>query len=151
MKNGDKILDIGCGSGILSVGGLLFGGGYADLADIDKNAAFAVDENMKTNGILPEKYTFFAGDILSDDRLDAKFSGGGYDIVCANIVADIVSALSEKVGKYLKKGGIFISSGVIAEREKDVERSLAENGFDVVELKKMGNWRAFTAKISLEE
>ncbi|MBR2594460.1 MAG: 50S ribosomal protein L11 methyltransferase [Firmicutes bacterium] len=151
IKGGEKILDIGCGSGILSVGGLLLGADHAELIDIDKNAAAAADANMKLNKIPAEKYNSAFGDILEDREFDASYQGKNFDCVVANIVADIIIALSEMVPKYLKNGGIFISSGIIYEREEDVRESLIANGFQIVEMKEMGNWRAFVTRFSLEE
>ncbi|MBQ7242098.1 MAG: 50S ribosomal protein L11 methyltransferase [Firmicutes bacterium] len=151
IKGGEKILDIGCGSGILSVGGLLLGADHAELIDIDKNAAAAADANMKLNKIPAERYNSAFGDILEDREFDASYQGKNFDCVVANIVADIIIALSEMVPKYLKNGGIFISSGIISEREEDVRESLIANGFQIIEMKEMGNWRAFVTRFSLEE
>lgn len=150
VKKGDKILDIGCGSGILSVASVLLGGDFVDCIDIDKNAAQVTAENMALNKISSEKFKAAAGDILTDLEFDKEYSGNSYDCVVANIVADIVIELSGMVPRYIKKNGIFISSGIIAEREDEVKENLLENGFSIIETKMMGSWRAIVSVFSGE-
>ena len=93
LAQGEKLLDLGCGSGILSIGALLLGAESACAVDIDDNSVRIAAENAQKNGISPERYTAFCGDITSDEKLREKI-GGGYDIVCANIVADVLIAMS---------------------------------------------------------
>ena len=111
VKDGDKVLDIGCGSGILSIASLLLGAGHADAVDIDPNAVDIAYTNAGMNGIGKDVYTVVSGNILLDEELDKQYSGKKYDVVEANIVADVIIALTEKIPEYIKKGSIFISSG----------------------------------------
>ncbi len=146
IKEGDKVLDIGCGSGILFIASLLLGAGGADAVDIDPNAVKIVTENAERNGIDPSLYNVYAGNILEDENLAEKFGGNKYDIVEANIVADIIIAVCPMARNFIKKGGVFISSGIIDTRCAEVENALRENGFTVLDIKKRKDWRAIAAR-----
>lgn len=146
VKEGDKILDIGCGSGILSIASLLVGASYADAVDIDTNAIDIAYENSDMNDIPREKYNVMAGNILGDEELYNKFATKSYDVVEANIVADIIVALSKMVPDFIKDNGIFISSGIITDRLEDVYNALAENGFTVIETKTKKDWAAVVSR-----
>lgn len=142
LKKGDKVLDIGCGSGILSLASLLLGAETADAVDIDPNAVEIAYENASMNHIEKERFQVQAGNILEDEKLHQQYQNQNYDIVEANIVADIIIALSSMVPQYLKKNGIFIASGIITERLADVYAGLKENGFEILETKKKKDWAA---------
>lgn len=146
VKEGDKILDIGCGSGILSIASLLVGASYADAVDIDPNAINIAYENSDMNDIPREKYNVMAGNILGDKELYEKFATKSYDVVEANIVADIIVALSKMVPAFIKDNGIFISSGIITDRLDDVYNALDENGFTVLETKTKKDWAAIVSR-----
>lgn len=146
VKKEDKVLDIGCGSGILSVASLLLGASEADAVDIDPNAVDIAYENSDRNDIARERYHVAAGDILGDAALHEKYSGKTYDVVEANIVADVIIALSSKVPCYLKDGGIFITSGIIRERLEDVYGALEKNGFKVLDTKYKKDWVAIASR-----
>ena len=146
LKEGDRVLDIGCGSGILSIASLLLGAKSAEAVDIDPNAVQVVTENMERNGISTDRYHVYAGNILEDEGLIARFSGQAYDVVEANIVADIIIALSSMVPKMIKPEGIFISSGIISERLNDVEQTLQENGFRILDIKREKDWVAIASR-----
>ncbi len=142
---GSSILDIGCGSGILSVISILLGANNAVAVDIDPNCEKIAAANAAANGVGPDKYTVYTGDILSDDSLKAKLPR--FDIVVANIVADVIVRLAGDVKNYLKKDGIFICSGIIDFRENDVTAALEKNGFDIIGTAGEGEWAAIAAKL----
>lgn len=140
LHGGEKILDLGCGSGILSVIGLLLGAESADAVDIDSNAVDAAYDNLERNHLPRERYHVTAGDILTDPTLRKQYSERKYDIVLANIVADVIIALSAFVKEFLKKDGTFICSGIIAERTDEVADALRGNGLAVNEIRTDEDW-----------
>ena len=146
VKKGDRILDIGCGSGILSLASLLLGGEYAAAVDIDPNAIKIVTENMEMNDIDKDRFDVYAGDILEDEKFISLFSGKAYDVIEANIVADIIIALCPIIPQFIKDNGIFISSGIISDRFDDVVYALEENGFKVKDVKRKKDWVAICAQ-----
>ncbi len=146
MREGDNVLDIGCGSGILSIASLLLGASHADAVDIDPNAVDIAYTNAGMNGIGRDTYNVVSGNILADDELDKAYSGKKYDVVEANIVADVIIALTEKIPQYIKDGGIFVSSGIIVERLDDVLEALKSRGFALIEVVKDKGWAAVASK-----
>lgn len=146
VKAEDLILDIGCGSGILSIAALLLGAREADAVDIDPNAMQIAYENSDRNEIPREKYHVCAGNILEDAALHEKYSGKKYDLVEANIVADVIIALTKKVPDYMKNGGIFLCSGIITERKEDVLEGLRTGGFLPLEVREKKGWVAIAAR-----
>ncbi len=146
LKKDDKVLDIGCGSGILSIASLLLGAKAADAVDIDPNAMEIAYENSDRNDIPRENYHVCAGNILEDEALYQKYSGKKYDMVEANIVADVIIALTKKVPAYLKDGGIFLCSGIITERKEDVLSALDAGGYTVLSVQEKKGWVAVAAR-----
>ena len=146
LKKDDMVLDIGCGSGILSIASLLLGAKYADAVDIDPNAIDIAYTNAGMNDIGRETYDVVSGNILEDEDLNEKYSGKKYDVVEANIVADVIIALTDKIPQYIKDGGVFISSGIIVERLDDVLEALKGHGFEVLEVKKKKGWSAIASR-----
>lgn len=146
LKKDDMVLDIGCGSGILSIASLLLGAKYADAVDIDPNAIDIAYTNAGMNDIGRETYDVVSGNILEDEDLNEKYSRKKYDVVEANIVADVIIALTEKIPQYIKDGGVFISSGIIVERLDDVLEALKGHGFEVLEVKKKKGWSAIASR-----
>lgn len=146
VRKGDKMLDIGCGSGILSIAALLLEAREADAVDIDPNAIQIAYENSDRNGIDRGLYHVCAGNILEDSQLHDKYSGKQYDLVAANIVADVVIGLTKQVPDYLKTGGIFLCSGIITERKEDVLTALAAGGFRVEDIREKKGWVAIAAR-----
>ncbi len=142
IKENDIVLDIGCGSGILSIASLLLGAKYADAVDIDTNAIKIAYENLQMNNISCDRYNVVSGDILNDEILQECYTGRNYDIVVANIVADIIISLSKQVPLYIKKSGLFICSGIITDRLEEVYRALKYNDFKVEDTKIKGDWAA---------
>ncbi|MBQ8348334.1 MAG: 50S ribosomal protein L11 methyltransferase [Ruminococcus sp.] len=141
LKTGDKLLDMGCGSGILSIGAMLLGAESAVAVDIEQNAAATAMENALKNHISSEKYKTYYGNILTDaklaDEIDCK-----YDIITANIVADVLIAMKEFFVRYLKKGGTLIVSGIIEERMHEVIEALESVGFSGPEANIKEGWAA---------
>lgn len=140
VKPDYSILDLGCGTGILSVISLMIGASNATAIDIDANAVDIAYENAELNGVAREKYTVTSGNVLSDQGLQRKICNNSFDIVVANIVADVIIALSPLAPKCLKSGGIFISSGIISQRLDEVKAALTENDFDILEILSRDDW-----------
>lgn len=142
---GRTVLDLGCGSGILSIAALLLGARDAFACDIDDKCVGVAYENAALNGIGREHYTVRAGDVLSDKRLAREF-GGDYDIVVANIVADVIIALAPQVRPLLKKGGLFLCSGIIDDRAVEVADALRLAGWAIMEARESEGWFSYLCK-----
>ena len=132
VQSGDRILDLGCGSGILAIAALRLDAANAMCADIDPVAERVVSANMQMNSVDPSRYTIRIGDILSDEKLRSEL-GNGYDIVVANIVAHVIIGLSPFIKDFMKPNGYFLCSGIIDEREDEVRAALLKEGFTVVQ------------------
>jgi ribosomal protein L11 methyltransferase len=148
VRQGDKIADLGCGSGILSIISLILGGGYAFACDIESSAQNVAYENAALNGISQESgcYEVLIANILTDEVLQERLSGMQFDIVVANIVADIIIALSPLAARFIKKDGMFIVSGIVKERLQEVQKAMTESGFEITETTTMDEWVSCTAK-----
>ncbi len=146
VKKGDRVCDLGCGSGILSVISLLLGAEYAYAVDIDPNCEKIAYENAALNGIGKDTYLVQCGNVLTDNKLCERLANEKYDIVVANIVADVIIPLSKKVRSFMKEGGYFITSGIIDFRMEEVKNELCENGFEILEIKHDGDWYAFVCR-----
>lgn len=132
VRTGDTILDLGCGSGILAIAALLLGARNALCVDIDPVAERVVRDNIDMNGIDPARCSIRVGNILADTALQNSI-GTGYDIVAANIVADVIIALCPLVKNFVKQQGLFLCSGIIDERAEEVRAALISAGFTVLE------------------
>ena len=146
MQPGQEVLDVGCGSGILSIIALLLGAKEASATDVDIHAVEAAIENARVNGIESDIYTVLTGDVISDADFRHKVGEHKFDMVLANIFAEIIIPLSGVVKEMMKPGALFITSGIIDEREEDVRKALTENGFEIMEVTHSGGWVSFTAK-----
>lgn len=140
IKPGIKMLDLGCGSGILSIISLLLGADEAVAVDIDPNAVDTAYQNAARNGVGKEKYTVLAGNVVTDADIQDKISKNKYEVVAANIVADVIIGLAPKAREYMKEGGVFITSGIISDRIDDVKAALIENGFEIKEINQRKDW-----------
>ena len=137
MKKGDTVLDVGCGSGILSIATLLLGADSAVGVDIDETAVRTAAENAEINGV-GDRYKAICGSFT--DKVEGK-----YDIVLANIVADAIMFLSEGVRDFMKDGAVYITSGIIDTRAEEVKRSVSRY-FDVIEEHIENGWACFALK-----
>ena len=142
VQPGMRVLDLGCGSGILSIAALLLGADSAFGCDIDDKAVDVAYENAALNGIGKDRYTVRAGDVLSDKRLRADM-GAGYDIVVANIVADVIISLAATARDLMAPGGYFLCSGIIDDRAAEVKGKLVENGFTILEENTSEGWYSY--------
>ncbi|MBQ3885527.1 MAG: 50S ribosomal protein L11 methyltransferase [Ruminococcus sp.] len=141
LSKDDVILDMGCGSGILSIGAMLLGAKRAVAVDIEQNAAETALENAVKNNISPELYETHFGNILSDEKLASEIDYK-YDIITANIVADVLIAMKDHFVRYIKKGGTLIVSGIIEERMDEVIDALKSVGFSSPEVNVKEGWAA---------
>ena len=137
-----RVLDLGCGSGILSIAALLLGADSAFGCDIDEKAVKVAYENAALNGIGQDRYTVRAGDVLTDAGLRREM-GGGYDIVVANIVADVIIALADTANGLKAPNGLFLCSGIIDDRAEEVEARLRAAGLAVLERNQSEGWYSF--------
>ncbi len=145
VKKGDSVLDVGCGSGILSIAALKLGAAHATAIDIDEVAVKVATENMEVNHIPASQYTLFDGDLITNSFLKVK-AGTGHDIVVANILADVIIPLTGVIRPHLKKGGLYITSGIINTKEEEVREALIANGFEILGVEYMKEWCCFIAK-----
>jgi len=139
ITGGETVLDIGCGSGILSIASLLLGAESAVGVDIDALAVKTARINAEENGFTQPQFTVLQGNL--SDKVSGKFR-----IVVANIVADIIMQFNTQVGDFLEDGGVYITGGIIESREDDVLRSFAANGFKVLERRENNGWLVFVLK-----
>ena len=142
IHGGESVLDLGCGSGILSIAALRLGAARAFACDIDEKCVDVAYENAALNGIGKDRYTVRWGDVLSDEALRQEM-GGGYDVVVANIVADVIMGLSGSVHPFLKAGGLFLCSGIIDDRAEEVLAKLKGDGWDVFEQRSSEGWFSY--------
>ena len=164
LKTENKLIDVGCGSGILSIVGMKLGAECALGVDIDENASRTSVENTLINNIhasyieedelnglsliplVDDTVRFYSGNVLEDVDLCKKTGFDRFDVVVANILADIIIPLSKVVSKYMRKGALFISSGIINTKEDAVREALISNDFEIVEVLHMNDWVSFVAR-----
>ena len=145
---GAPVLDLGCGSGILSIAALALGASEALAVDIDPKAVDVAYENAALNGIGRDRYTVRAGDVLSDSALRAEIGGARYPLVLANIVADVIIPLSGAAGEWLTADGVFLCSGIIDSRADEVAAALEKNGLRVFDRRERSGWVSLAARRS---
>ena len=143
----DSVLDLGSGSGILSIVSLLFGAKDAVSVDIDENSLKTISENLKRNNIDEDKCKIFIGNIIEDFDLQNKILQKQYDIVLANIVADVIIAILPLVKRAIKPDGIFIASGIIEDRISEVKEKLTSEGFIIISEKRSADWAEFMCRL----
>lgn len=136
-----RLLDLGCGSGILFIGGLLLGAKSAYAVDIEENAVRIAGENAAENHLDPDSYTISCGNVITDAALTEAI-GTGYDVITANIVADVIKAMAPLFPRFLKPDGTLILSGIITERADEVLETVTAQGFAVLEKREASGWCA---------
>ena len=142
-----ELLDVGTGSGILAIVALMYGAGHAVGTDLDPCATEAVRENMEMNGIDPAKFEMMIGNIITEKEIQDRVGYGKYDIVVANILAEVLVPLMPVVAKCLKPGGTVITSGIINGKEGLVADAMKAAGLTVVEITQQGEWMQCTASM----
>ncbi len=140
------ILDVGCGSGILGMLALKFGAAYSVGTDLDPCAITATHENMETNGISRGQYEVMIGNIIDDEEVKKQAGYERFDIAAANILADVLVPLTPVIREHLKPGGIYITSGIIEDKEETVIEAVKAAGFEVLEVTRQGEWVSVTAR-----
>lgn len=141
-----ELLDVGTGSGILAILSLMFGAKHAVGTDLDICAVEAVAQNCEVNGIDPAQFDMMIGNIITDKEVQDKVGYECYDIVVANILADVLVPLTPVIVHQLKKGGIYITSGIIDDKEQTVVEAVKAAGLEVLEVTYQGEWVSVTAR-----
>lgn len=144
-----NLLDVGTGSGILAILALMYGAGHAVGTDLDSCAVEAVAQNMKANGISEESFQMMIGNIITDTDVQDKVGYECYDIVVANILADVLVPLTPVIVHHMKKGGVYITSGIINTKEETVRQAVEAAGLTVLEVTYQGEWVSVTARKDL--
>ena len=141
-----KVLDVGCGSGILSIVALKLGASEVVGTDLDADCMISTKENMEVNRLDAGLGTFYVGNLIDDEELQQKVGTEVYDIVVANILADVIIPMAPVIPARLKKGGYFITSGIIDFKENEVKAAIEKAGLEVVEINHQGEWVNITAR-----
>ncbi|MDY4838569.1 MAG: 50S ribosomal protein L11 methyltransferase [Lachnospiraceae bacterium] len=146
MNEGDKVLDVGCGSGILSIVALKLGASHIVGTDLDENCMTSTYENMAVNHLDKELGEFYVGNLIDDTALQKQVGTEEYDIVVANILADVIIPMAPVIPARLKENGIFITSGIIDFKENEVKAAIEAAGLTVLEINHQGEWVNITAQ-----
>ena len=146
VKNGDLVLDVGCGSGILGMLALKFGAGHSIGTDLDPCALDATHENMEVNGIAKDQYKVMIGNIIDDKDVQDAVEYEKYDIVLANILADVLEPLTPVIVHQMKPGAVYITSGIIEDKETVVTEAVKAAGLEVLEVNHQGEWVSVVAR-----
>ena len=141
-----EILDVGTGSGILAILALMYGAKHAVGTDLDPCAVEAVAQNMESNGIAQESFRMMIGNLITDQEVRDQVGYECYDIVVANILADVLTALTPVIIRQMKKGGIYITSGIIDTKEQEVREAVEAAGLEILEVTYQGEWVSVTAR-----
>lgn len=141
-----RILDVGTGSGILSILSLMFGAKEAVGTDLDPCAVDAVEDNKKNNGIKEEQFRLLIGNIITDQKVQEAVGYDRYDIVAANILADVLVPLTPVAVRHLKAGGVYITSGIIDDKEDVVREAVVKAGLEILDVTYQGEWVCITAR-----
>ncbi len=147
MKKDMEVLDIGCGSGILSIAALLLGAKNCVGVDIDENAVHIAKENAELNHIYSDRFNVYCGDITEDTTLQEKIGYKKYDMIAINIIAQIIMGMSETFPRFLKSGGLVIASGIIEKYLQEVIDNFKSLGFEIIKVDKSEEWVSVTARL----
>lgn len=148
IHGGERVIDLGSGSGILSIAALLLGAQEATGVDIDPKAEDIARENAALNGLAAPKFRAVTGNVIGDKAMMESLSEGGYDVVLANIVADVIIPLSAVVPHFLRPDGVFICSGILNTRLPEVERAIEAAGLTITQREMQEDWCRLTARRS---
>ena len=148
IHGGERVIDLGSGSGILSIAALLLGAQEATGVDIDPKAEDIARENAALNGLTAPKFRAVTGNVIGDKAMMESLSEGGYDVVLANIVADVIIPLSAVVPHFLRPDGVFICSGILNTRLPEVERAIEAAGLTITQREMQEDWCRLTARRS---
>ena len=151
VRDGDAVLDVGTGSGILSIAALKLGAGHAVGTDLDPGAVSAVAENLEANGIPEEDMDMMIGNLIDDAKVQEKVGTECYDLVLANILAEVLVPLAPAVSRAMKPGGNLIMSGILEGKELMVAQALEKEGLVVTGIGRQGEWRSVTAAKPVRE
>lgn len=146
VKEGDSFLDVGTGSGILAIMAYKFGADKAIGTDLDVCSIDAVKDNMQANELGEAGFELIIGNIIDDKEIQDEVGYECFDVVAANILAQVLIPLTPQVYKHLKKGGIYITSGIIDDKEQDVVAAIKESGMEILEVNHMGEWVSVVAR-----
>lgn len=146
MTRDAKILDVGCGSGILSIVALKLGAKEVVGTDIDRDCIFSTRDNLQVNHLQDAKAEFYVGNLIDDQVLQEQVGTEKYDIVVANILADVIIPMAPVIPDRLKEDGIFITSGIIDFKEEEVKNAIRDAGFQIIETNYQGEWVNITAR-----
>ena len=141
-----EILDVGCGSGILGMIALMLGAKHSVGTDLDPCAITATHENMEVNGISKDRYEVMIGNIIDDKEVQDKVGYQKYDIVLANILAEVLVPLTPVIVNQMKKGAVYITSGIIDDKEETVVNAVKAAGLEVLEVNYQGEWVSVVAR-----
>ncbi|NLB34143.1 MAG: 50S ribosomal protein L11 methyltransferase, partial [Tissierellia bacterium] len=142
-----EVLDLGCGSGILSIAAILLGAKNCVGVDIDENAVHIAKENAALNNIYDDRFKVYCGDVTADTALQEKIGYKKYDMIAVNIIAQIIMGMSETFPRFLKKGGLVIASGIIKKYLQDVIDNFESLGFKILEVNESEEWVSITARL----
>lgn len=145
VKKDCEILDVGTGSGILSIAALKLGAKHAVGTDLDPCTVSAVKENKESNDIEDGSFSLVLGNIIDDSAIQETVGIEKYDIITANILADVLIALAPQAKKHLKDGGVFITSGILDIKENEVKEAFIKEGFKIIDITRQGEWVSITA------
>ena len=145
LKEGERVLDVGCGSGILSIAALKLGAGSVVGTDVDGDCITSTHENMTVNHLAENSGEFYVGNLIDDKAFQEKI-GTGYDLVVANILADIIIPMAPALYQCAKEQGVLITSGIIDFKENEVKEALEQADFEILEVNHQGEWVNVTAR-----
>ena len=146
VQKNDRVLDLGCGSGILSIAALKLGAGSVFGTDIDEDCMTSTHDNLEVNGLGNADAKFVVGNLIDDKELQEKLGDGSFDLITANILADVIIPMCKFMYPTLRPGGTLITSGIIDFKEDEVRAALEDAGFEILEINHKGEWVNITAR-----